>query len=78
MPKTKAEFLEMNINLKPKFTKSIVNIGIFYNSLLTNTSIRTIAEQININRATLGEVFKLRSVIEWVRLIEMILNRLPE
>ena len=78
MPKTKAEFLAMNINLKPKFTKSVVNIETFYNSLLANTSIRTIAEQININRATLSEAFKLRSAIEWVRLIETILSRLPE
>lgn len=68
----------MNINLMPKFTKTKINVNLWYNSLLKAKSSVALSEMTGINRSTIGDVLNNRGVIEWVRLIETVLNLLPD
>ena len=77
-PKNKESFLQMNINLMPKFTKTKINVNLWYNSLLKAKSSIALSEMTGINRSTIGDVLNNRGVIEWVRLIETVLNLLPD
>ena len=77
-PKTKDELFNMNINLCPKFTKSFVNVGLFYKALSNFKSAQKLAEDINISYSTLRGIIKFRTIPKWIQLFEKLVNLLPD
>lgn len=79
-PKNKEEFLNLVLSLSPRFNKTTQRtVKEWYNALLECDTKQAISDKTNISRHTITTLLnKHRNKIDWIRLIEKVLNQLPD
>lgn len=75
LPKTKTDLFNMNIKLS---RNKFCNVKIWYNALNQCTSKVDIAKATNIERRTIASYLKERSQIEWIKLLDSVISKLPD
>lgn len=76
--KTKRDLYNLNLNLRTRLSKTKCNFKLWYDTLKTEKSNIKIGEKTGINRTTIGDIFKDRSQIDWILLMEKVLSKLPD
>lgn len=77
-PKSKEELFNLNINLRKRLSKTKCPFKVWYEALISSKTNKEVTEKTGINRSTLQDIFKERSWIEWVQMLDKIISLMPD